>query len=113
MPAAVPGEQKPDDWDPPVDPQAEPKPVRNDIDPKDVPKELHTDLHWTPPVSSGRTRSGKVTTDSATTSTAMIVVPGPSTYKEAASSPDSEHWMEAIASEIASIGQHEVPYSLA
>jgi len=106
---------------PPVEPhlqllKVKPRPI-NPIDdsddnlspPPDSPepdrmfKDLQSDLKSTAPASSSRTRSGR-----STISLAMMIKPGPKTYRAALNPEDAEQWKEAIGKEVSSMESHGV-----
>jgi hypothetical protein len=80
-------------------------------------KGLLNDSGSTPQILPSRTRSAakdsvRLATDTscgfAEVQTAYLAVPGPKTYEDAEASEEAEEWMGAIASEQASLRQHDV-----
>jgi transposase InsO family protein len=74
------------------DPYAEPE----------VPRSLRIDMNTSPPKTNTRTRSGR-----ALLSTALMVEPGPKTYRAALKTPDAEEWTAAVNTEIAALDSHQ------
>jgi len=68
-------------------------------------RELQSNLNDTNPASTSQTRMGAST---ANISVAMMIEPGPKTYKAAMEAEDSDQWKEAIGKEVASMEDHKV-----
>jgi hypothetical protein len=68
-------------------------------------RELQSNLKNSNPASTSRTRKGAST---ANISIAMMIEPGPKTYKAAMEAEDSDQWKEAIGKEVTSMEDHEV-----
>ena len=82
-----------DDLSPPPDSQ----------EPDRMLKDLQSDQKSTALASSSRTRSGR-----SSISMAMMIEPGPRTYRGALNSEDAEQWKEAIGKEVSSMESHGV-----
>jgi len=78
-------------------------PPPDSLEPNRMLKELQSDVKLIVLASSSRTRSGR-----STISMAMMIEPGPKTYRTALNSEDANQWKEAIGKEVSSMESHGV-----